>query len=389
MAYGGRVVHRLSGVHHAPFPASASISSTNCREAAMAAGLSCTSLHGSLMELSRHTNPNTYALSDGDNASPRNSRQKLVPAGSGQHTPQRSRPTSACESRVAVGAPGVAVRARAVGGGQSGIRGYCNATVLNKSQSARAPRRDVNAEPDPFPYPPMVPREPRMPSARTGNGRPFPRGLISDAAATIGPAAAVMAGPEDATLEMLEAVGVPTGGDVHVSASRQHRMLRPASAKVSKHKRVADNTEKPSVYEDCEDSDVAGEEEELDTCELEMSLTEDLASGCLSAPAKPMLAAPDQVVPPKPMLEAWHRPAPVAGSRLVSALEHSAVENTAGSERKGAEQASSGGGFWPAATWPSTVASALEYPSQLTMSGTCAGLEPRASTPPRRPRLAA
>merc|ERR1719271_851147 len=234
-----------------------SVGSCNRREAAEAAAKRCSSGR-SLQEASRHStysglaspeasvqiNPSaSVTFSDGGEGSqsPRSTKHRVKAESSAERSEWETvrRPSSASsrELRAAAGAPCQAIRSRYTGDG--GIRGF-----LRKSQSSRSSRGAAECKHEPVP-----PREPRTCS---GHGRPFPRGCA-----------------DTASMRSALAVAPHKECAFEIQAPGKQRLLRPTSAQATKHKRVADNHEKPTVYEDCEASE-AGDCDETDALEVEV-----------------------------------------------------------------------------------------------------------------------
>jgi hypothetical protein len=359
-----------------------SVGSCNRREAAGAAAKRCSSGR-SLQEASRHSiysglaspeasvqiNPSaSVTFSDGGEGSqsPRSTKHRVKAESSAERseweTVRRPFSASSRELRAAAGAPCQAIRSRYTGDG--GIRSF-----LRKSQSSRSSRGAAECKHEPVP-----PCEPRTCS---GHGRPFPRGCADTAsmrsALAVAPhkecAFEIQAPPPKQRLlrpTSAQATKHKRVADNHekptvyedCEASGKPRLLRPTSAKATKHKRVADNHEKPTVYEDCEASE-AGDCDETDALEVEVESHRGAPVSCmLSAPPKPMLTASERVTPPKPLLEAWPRASPVP-SRSPRAMLAPAY----------------GGGFLS-----DTCASEMLESTLL-----CVSNEPRVSSPPPRP----
>merc|ERR1712100_42333 len=99
---------------------------------------------------------------------------------------------------------------------------------------------------------------------------------------------------------------------IYTPETPSRKKMRPTSAKATKHKRVADSHERPTVYEDCEESE-PDVDDETDGIEADPPSTKSIGPvGCmLSMPPKlELITAAEQVTPPKPLLEAWPRPSP-------------------------------------------------------------------------------
>lgn len=210
-----------------------------------AAAPSCSS-RSSLLEMSRLTERSASALSDG------NSRQSA----------QRARPASARESRTACAA--VPRPTSGLGGGRA---------PCGSSQSGKAPPRASEHATDARHWQPNQPRA--VASLRSGNGRPPPRGG-GDA-------------PLTAESAPRQAACHPPPVEAVAAAARQ-RPVRPTSAKVSKHKRVADNQDRPTVYEDSEPSD-----DDEDAFEIEVPLNGGCGPVSLLAPPRPTLSVIEQM----------------------------------------------------------------------------------------------
>jgi len=269
-----------------------------------------------------------------------------------RQTQQRPRPSSAHEHRGAgppVGGAAAAVRALPSGG---------NVSVRNGSGNVIAGQVVVDPEPDPLAFEPCPPSQPRIGSSRAGSGRSFPRSgaaLVSGAGSAETPVIADCVDgtmlPGDISADLLSREDsrmmsegdsgiMLDGGDGQVVSTRQ-RLLRPTSAKASKHKRVAENQEKPTVYEDYEDS-----EPDDDALNIEDSVFEG-----------PILESTEAA-----QAEATHIDQMQTSPAACSAVSPSGPSS----------------GVWPGVAWAGREA---ESPS--------VSQEPRASTPPPRRRLAA
>lgn len=306
----------------------------------------------SLIDTSRYTNPNASVsvCSDGGDVGARHLKQRL---GAGrQPPPLPPRPKSACEHR----APPVSLKPDVV----EHVQVMANFAMQGNSQSTRSLPR---AEPVPCP-----PSQPRPSGARAG-GRPIPHGSGETLHARLsaressGTAAAPLATADMSPIVGEDGSQIPSECRqaaveriVRVPATR-HRQLRPTSAKATKHKRVADNHEKSIVYEDYEDSEPdTCDGVDTDTFEIEVALSEGHGPVPLLAPPKPLVALPAAAEDTK-----QQPPAPPAACRPVPASAESCSRD--------ASTAS-----WLGASWSDRA----QGPSPL---------EPRASTPPRRPRI--
>lgn len=398
---------RPSSSHRSALPSEYSVSSSCCREAVGAAAFRSGS-RGSLHDVSRHCvsvdasthinhNTSVAALSDcgdGREASPHRTKQRADTGFSRQQIPKR--PASAHHRSVPAGAAGgggAAVRACSAGGG---LR-----SLLRKSQSSRSSRFSVEPKQEPVPIPPPQPR------TRPGNGRPFPRAVNSvEVVEAREPSAEVTLSIQDTlgiaeeaaddatrTLGFVEDAG-EEANDLEVHPRGHPRLLRPTSAKATKHKRVADNCEKPTVYEDFEESEPDVLDDENDCLEGEVEVrpaavemrrveaptTQSLCVvGCMSSlPPKPTRS--EHVTPPKPLLEAWPRASPPR-----SGYSDPSVPGGCGSISFQQDDR----GFRSDALDADQKPQQISFPPQHLL-GSCMSHEPRASSPPpRRPCLAA
>jgi hypothetical protein len=221
--------------------------------------------------------------------------------------------------------------------------------------------------------------------------------------------------------------------------------MRPTSAKATKHKRVADNNEKPTVYEDCEDSEPEehsygqksaielGCEGHATAFEPEASCNEGeiessmhgLAPGISNSPQTRRSGPAQMFSPPpcKPIVEVWCRTsssprmASKSGEQPQAALSHlgspdvaiedagtaapidcfheassrlgstgAELDKGAGAELKSGDRGSSPAEP-PVMLWPNHNVPSTDF-SQLPVADCMAQMasEPRASSPPPRPR---
>jgi hypothetical protein len=451
------------------------------------------SVCSSLLETSTQTYSNVKDAfsnpSDGGHSSPRTKQRLALGPEDGRRrrtpprqTRPRSRPHSARGGanpvRSAAGAAGAAVRARADCGG----RGPMGAASRSSSRSAMEPvtlepgvtssssSRSVLASPsivEPGPgieseLVPCPPCQPRASSARSG--RPLPRGVVERYATMPPPpshctAASAETHSHSTNNMVLANVSVVNASDsggtssvtdlqqgthaheiVRAAHARQ-RLMRPTSAKTTKHKRVVDIDEKLTVYEDYEDSepDVSdyvqvahtrqrlvrptsaktAKHKRVVDADVELSVYEDCEDsepddadfemeGQLSVSEG--LGPESRFPPPKPLLAsstcstAADHTEPLARSSTSStpadntepAGRHSSSTPSLGGRgqhlssaaRLGGLGHSSAPGFWPAAAWCDAdlmQETAAEY---SWLAAAWSEREPRPSTPPPRPRPA-